>query len=220
MKEWKRKTVIFFITIFLVSTVFLWWIARIEPAVLSFAEENFKNRTAKAVSLSVSEVMTEENIDYSALVSLDTDTEGNVTRLSANTPEINILKSKVSLRILEKLNSDVKRESVPLGNLTGILLFSGKGPSFDVRLVGVESLLVETDSTFLSQGINQTRHTITLKLKLRMSIALFTKPKKLEIEDSVVVADTVIVGKVPDGYTAINKADGELIGDIVDFRAE
>ena len=55
---------------------------------------------------------------------------------------------------------------------------------------------------------------------MNLSIEKNELPEKLEIEDSVVVADTVIVGKVPDGYTAINKADGELIGDIVDFRAE
>lgn len=211
---------IFLITIFLASTVVLWGISRFEPVVLGFAEEQFRNRTVRAVALSVAEVMAEENIEYSSLIDLDTDTEGNVTRLSANTPEINFLKSEVSLRLVERLNRDTKREKVPLGNLTGILFLSGKGPSFDVRLVGVESLSVETVSSFLSQGINQTRHTITLNLKLRLNIALFTKLKEVEIEDSVVVADTVIVGKVPDGYTAINKADGELIGDIVDFRAE
>ena len=220
MKKWKRKTVIFLITLFLATVVVLWGISRFEPVVLSFAEEQFRNRTAKAVALSVAEVMAEENIDYSTLVTLDTDTEGNVTRLSANTPEINLLKSEVSLRTLEKLNINTKSEKVPLGNLTGILFLTGKGPSFNVRLTDIESLSVETESSFLSQGINQTRHTKTLTLKLRLNIALFTKLKKLEIEDSVVVADTVIVGKVPDGYTAINKADGELIGDIVDFRAE
>ena len=220
MKKWKRKTAIFFITLFLATAVFLWGISRLEPLVLSFAEEQFRNNTSKAVALSVAEVMTEKNIKYSSLIDLDTDTEGNVTRLSANTPEISLLKSEVSLRVLDKLNRQVKVEKVPIGNLTGILFFAGKGPSFDVRLVSIESVFVETDSTFLSQGINQTRHTITLSLKLRLNIALFTKIKRVEIEDSVVVADTVIVGRVPDGYTAINKADGELIGDIVDFRAE
>ncbi|MBO5908716.1 MAG: sporulation protein YunB [Clostridia bacterium] len=220
MKKWIRKTVIFVITLFLAMVVVLWGISRLEPVVLSFAEEQFRNRTAKSVALSVAEVMAEENIEYSSLIDIDTDTDGNVTRLSANTPKINLLKSEVSLRILEKLNRDVKSEKVPLGNLTGILFLTAKGPSFNVRLTDIESLSVETVSTFSSQGINQTRHTITLTLKLRLNIALFTKPRKLEIEDSVVIADIVIVGRVPDGYTAVNKADGELIGDIVDFRAE
>lgn len=220
MKEWKRKTVIFLITLFLTFIVILWGMARLEPVVVSFAEESFKKRTVSAISLSVDEVMSEGNIDYSTLVSLDTDSGGNVTRLSANTPEINILKSKVSLKILERLKSEVKSVRVPLGNLTGMLFLSGKGPFFEVRLVSVEGLSVETDSTFLSQGINQTRHTIELKLNIRMSIALFTKPRTFEVEDGIVIADTVIVGKVPNSYTDINKADGELIGDVVDFRAE
>jgi hypothetical protein len=53
-----------------------------------------------------------------------------------------------------------------------------------------------------------------------MQIVILASTHTVETSDSIVIADTVIVGKVPDGYTAINKADNELIGDIVDFRAE
>ena len=128
--------------------------------------------------------------------------------------QIEIIKIHLSLLFCKKLSILSDNDSSGVGQCINSV-------SDTVDKSGlVESLLVETDSTFLSQGINQTRHTITLKLNIRMSIALFTKPRTFEVEDGIIIADTVIVGKVPNSYTDINKADGELIGDIVDFRAE
>ena len=33
-------------------------------------------------------------------------------------------------------------------------------------------------------------------------------------------ADTVIVGKVPDAYTKIEKLDSDTVGDVIDFAAD
>ena len=216
-----RKFIIFLAVLFLLILLFFYSIIRLRPVAFVKAEATAKNITLRVIADSVAEVSKEEKIDYNSLVELGRDSDGNVTSLSSKAENINIFKSLLSKKILEKLEASESKEfAIPIGNLTGSLVFTGRGPAIKVKIIETSFLKSEIKSEFSECGINQTRHTINADIRIKMKIVMLTKAYDIEVFDRVVIADTVIVGKVPDGYTAINKADNELIGDIVDFKAE
>lgn len=216
----KKKIAVLSLMLFLLAILVFFAVGRAEPTVRRFIEGEFKREAASRFSEAVSSVIEEKGIAYDTLVGLDTDSEGSVTGLYTKVEQVSLLKSEVTLKLLSALRDGDGSILFPLGNLTGILLFTGRGPCMRVRLIGVKRVEGEIVSSFSSVGINQTRHTLDFRVKVEATYALLTGNVTFEFTDSIPIADTVIVGKVPDGYTSINKASDELIGDIVDFKAE
>lgn len=217
----KKRLIILFIALFLLSMLFFWCIERIFPLVKVHSQARVRNIAYSILSKATLEVMQREGNSYDDLVELIRDSEGNISAISTKSENVNILKSDIIKSILENVDSFHKEDiSIPLGNLTGSILFSGRGPRIKVRILKANSIKANLNTSFSSVGINQTRHTLILDVSFKIQVSVLRKSFTVEAEDSIVIADTVIVGKVPDGYTAINKASDDLIGDIVDFKAE
>ena len=199
--------------------VFLFSFNRLFPIITARVEQYLRSYATEVIGSSVSDVLS-EGIEYEELVDLNCSEDGNVLALSCNTSGINVLKSKISLRILEKLsereNSVLK---IPIGNLSGSYIFSGRGFDVSVRLIAADSVLTSVESSFTEVGINQSWHKITVKVELRLGVIILGRHTYVDVSDSVPIADTVIVGGVPDAYTKIEKTDSETVGDIVDFSA-
>lgn len=216
-----KKIIVFLVMLFLLILVVVYSLFRLYPVIYAQADARAKNIALEIISDSVADTIKEKGTEYYDLVEIQRDKEGNVASLSSRVESINLFKSGVSKRILEKISDVSSREfGIPLGNLSGNVFLSGRGPALKVRIIEATCAQSEITSLFEEAGINQTRHILKIEIKIRMQIVVLTSRHTVETSDSIVIADTVIVGKVPDGYTAINKADNELIGDIVDFRAE
>ena len=97
---------------------------------------------------------------------------------------------------------------------------TGRGFSVSVRLIPADSVVTTVESSFSEEGINQSWHRITMRVTLKVGVIVLGEHISVDVCDSIVVADSVIVGKVPDAYTEIERADSDLVGDVVDFKAE
>ena len=91
--------------------------------------------------------------------------------------------------------------SIPLGTLTGSALLAGRGPSFTVRMQSTGSCTATFSNDFSDAGINQTTHRIILCVEVNMSILLPGFQTSTQVDASFSVAETVIVGDVPESYT-------------------
>ena len=90
---------------------------------------------------------------------------------------------------------------IPLGTLTGSALLAGRGPGFTVRMQSVGSCSARFENRFSQAGINQTTHRIILCVEVNMSILLPGFQTSTQVDASFSVAETVIVGDVPESYT-------------------
>ena len=88
----------------------------------------------------------------------------------------------------------------PLGNLIGGDIFSGRGPSISFKLLPYGSVVVDVANEFTSAGINQTLHRIVLTVSAGLSIVLPLSSVNATVQSGVVVAETIIVGGVPERY--------------------
>ena len=218
MKKAKRRIFIILTALFCLLALLIYSLSTLSPIIKARAVELSRSHATRVINTAVREVM--EEGEYSELVEIKRDSEGNVLSLSANTSAINRLKSLVSLRILELLSREENSElKVPVGNLSGVYLLSGRGFSVSVRLIPTDSVLTTVESSFSDEGINQSWHRITMKVTLRLGVIILGEHTAVDVCDSIVIADSVIVGKVPDAYTEIERADADLVGDVVDFKA-
>lgn len=172
--------------------------------VLSLAQAQARAMAVKVLNQSAEELLASGGVTYDSLMKVVTDGQDQVRLIQANTPEMNRLASKVSLlaqdKLLEKGDQAVK---VPLGSALGMTLFAGAGPKFSVRVLPVGSVHAEFHTDFQTAGINQTRHRVSLVLTAQVQLVLPTGSKKVEVSTQVAMAESIIVGEVPDTFTDV-----------------
>lgn len=165
-----------------------------------------------AVSLAVSEVVAEDIaagvVSYDDLITLETDGAGQVVALKSNMGEANLLRSHILHRLVSELNQLTADElMIPLGNLTGNLLFSGMGPDIPVRILSVGSASTSFENQFSAAGINQTRHQIVLNIRVTVNMLLPGGIVQHTAASAITVAETVLLGEVPEHYTYFSQFD-------------
>ena len=92
----------------------------------------------------------------------------------------------------------------------GISLFSGSGPKIRVRVIPVGAVSTRFVTSFESAGINQTRHEISLEASVVMRIVIPTGAGSVSVSTYVPVAESIIVGSVPDTYVNVPGAEDAL----------
>jgi len=162
----------------------------------------------------------EENKDFSPVKVLRGN-DGKVVSVETETVKINLIKTKITKEIIERLKLLSERNmNIPLGNLTGNEFLSARGPYIGCRFIPVGALETKTISRFENAGINQTRHNITLLISVDiMAVTSFSAPR-VSIPFEFILSETIIVGTVPESYTQVLTESSELLGDINDYRAE
>jgi len=211
--------------IFLVSIIFLIITAiavsfefRLSETVIDIARQKVKSQAYIIISERIWEELDKSNISYDNLVNFEKDDVGNIKALKANIIEVNKLKSKLSLDILKALeNKEMMTVYVPLGAALGTEILSGVGPRIKVDVMPIGTVAVDIENVITSAGINQTRHQVMMKINAKLSVAGMLKRASVTVSTNVCIAETVIVGNVPESYTSIYASENEQIpGETVD----
>ncbi len=184
---------------------------RLTPMVKPIAVSKAKSLASKAINTAVENELKNTNINYDDLIAFTYDTENRVTSLKTNSLEINKLKSGLSVAILNEIsNLDNTTVSIYLGDIISGELFSKKGPKFNVVLTPVGSVETDIENTFMSAGINQTRHQLNIKVIATVGIIMPTYTEYADVTTSVTIGESVLLGAVPDNYTNVGTTDNDL----------
>lgn len=198
----KRRLRFFLILIVLVFTsLFIVLRNKFNVIVRDLAVTQAKNQTSDLINDAISEQITSDRIQYDRIIYFEKDLQGKITALKTNISEINRLKTE----ILDLINSeilalDTNDIGVPLGSIILPELFSGKGPHLPVRVLSISNSEGEFQSYFSEAGINQTMHQLTMSVSVDVTILVFSKTETFHISSQVVVAETIIVGTVPETF--------------------
>lgn len=101
------------------------------------------------------------------------------------------------------------------GSFTGFKLLSGKGPGVPIRISTIGNVETDLKSEFTSQGINQTLHRVYLQVICEVSILTPYEDITEKITNQVLIAENVIVGKIPNTYYNLNGMDNNNAIDII-----
>ncbi len=148
--------------------------------------------------------------------------DGEVKAIETNIAAITRLRSGSVKAAAGELSSLETREMrIPVGSLTGSTLLGGRGFELSVRILPVGDVTGELYSELVESGINQTLHRIYLRMRVTVKLVVAARVERIELANDVLVAETVIVGRVPDAYTAINRfeIDESEENDLNDYAA-
>ena len=178
--------------------------AHLRPALREIALYTVNDAVTKTMNDSVAESIGAGSLDYNELVRLEKDESGNITALITNMARINSLQTRLTDDYMRHSSDVMKTDiSVPLGSLLGGALLSGRGPGIPVRVLSVTNSTARFENSFSAAGINQTRHRIVLYMTVDIELLIPGERLKTQVETSVVIAETVIVGQVPEAYAQI-----------------
>ena len=180
------------------------------PIVLSVAQARSSALASQVLLGAMSQAMG-NGVEYDELMNVRMDHNGQVALLSANTVRMNLLADtagNAALRSLESMSGE--RISVPLGAALGLSLLAGSGPDIPVSIVPIGSVRTEFATEFESCGVNQTRHKVYLMLTASIRIVIPTGVKTTEVTANMLVAESIIVGGVPEGFVGYNLSQDEL----------
>ena len=154
----------------------------------------------KQINNAVTEIMSEGNYVGDYFVTFEKTTDGEVTAISSNMARINALSAEILNRVVGATENHTLTVKIPAGNLTGVSLLMGRGPDVPVQIIVLTSSRVEFNNSIVTAGINQTKHQINLEVIVDIDILIPWESQSAQVITEVMIADTVIVGKVPETY--------------------
>lgn len=202
-KRKKRRRAIVLLSVFLSFVVlsFVYVYCVVNPVVVGAVEHMIFSLSTSAVSDAVYEVLERNEITYEDFVQTEYDKDGNVTHLYLQTSRLNLIAREfyqVAQVYLDKMGKDGL--DVAIGAFTGLPFLVGVGPKINLKLVSIGAMTSTFESKFTSAGINQTNHSVYIHLYASVSLILPACSKKIDSVTEMLVAESVIVGKVPQVY--------------------
>ncbi len=202
-KKRKRRKAIILLSLFLTFVVlcFVYLYCVVNPVVVEATRHTILSLSTSAVSDAVYDVLMEDGIDYDDLVNVEYDNDGNVTLISLQTVTLNLIARKfyqLAQQYLDEMGQT--GVDVALGTFTGIPFLAGLGPKINLKLTPIGAMTATFESSFSSAGINQTTHSLYIRLYASVSLILPAYTTTIDSVTEVLVAESVIVGEVPEVY--------------------
>ena len=206
-KKWMRRMLL---AALLLTALLLLIDQNFRPIVFSLAEARCAAMATRALNGALTEAL-DGGINYEDLMNVRMDEKGQVALLSANTMRMNLLADRAGDAALRKLEAVSNQQvSVPLGAALGMTLLAGSGPGIPISIVPIGSVQTNFETEFEACGINQTRHKVFLQLSASIRIVIPTGAKTTNVTANMLVAESIIVGKVPESFVGYNLNSDEL----------
>jgi len=208
MRRSLRRMIRVLVVLIVISIIlFFLFRSKYTDAVQDLAQTQVMNSTSDLINDSIDRQIELGNIQYNRIVFFEKDLNGRITALKTNMSEVNRLKTDILNRINDEiLAMDASMLGVPLGSLFFPEFFSGRGPSIPVEILSIRNSDASFSSDFSAAGINQTLHQLNLQVSVDVAVLVLGETKSFTVTSQVVVAETVIVGQVPNTYLQTGNA--------------
>ena len=170
-------------------------------AIRALAETQVINTTSDLINDAIDRQIEDGTIQYDRMVYFEKDLDGRITALKTNMSEVNRLKTD----ILNLINDEILALStddlgIPLGNLFLPEFLSGRGPSIPMQILSIRNSDASFSSSFSEAGINQTLQQMNMHVSVDVTVLVLGQTNSFTVTSQVIVAETIIVGDVPDTY--------------------
>ena len=174
---------------------------RYNEPIRTLAQTQITNATSDLINDAIDQQIQAGDIHYDRIVYFEKDLNGRITALKTNMSEVNQLKTS-TLNIIndEILALDTSTIGIPMGSLFVSELFSGRGPIIPVEIISIRNSDAFFTSNFTQAGINQTLHQLSMSVLVDVSVLVLGETASFTVTSEVVVAETIIVGDVPDTF--------------------
>lgn len=200
MRRYVRKSLRWLLLLVIVCiVVFVLFRAKYHTTIRQLAETQVKNSTSDLINDAIDSEIEKGDIQYDRIVYFEKDLNGRITALKTNIAEVNRLKTTILNLINDEILAlDTQDLGIPFGSLILPEFLSGKGALIPVKILAIRNSDADFVSHFSEAGINQTLHQINMNVSVDVSILVLGNTESFTVTSQVVVAETIIVGQVPD----------------------
>ncbi len=201
VRFFRRLKLIVILILIILTAVFFWLRRTYRDVIRDLAETQVKNTTSDLTNDAIARQIADGVVQYDRIVYFEKDLDGRITALKTNIGEVNRLKTDI-LNIIndEILALDHSDIGIPVGSLILPEILSGRGPVIPVHILSIRNSDANFVSHFSQAGINQTLHQVTMQVTIDVSVLVLGQTTSFTMESQVVVAETVIVGQVPNTF--------------------
>lgn len=224
IKRKKSKKVILIITalILCLTVTFSFFLYKMRPVIFRYATSIAETKMLNGANAAILRILEEDNVKYDDIVSLTFGPEGYVASLEIDIYKVNNLKSRISGKTAELVDSEeFYKVGVPLGSFFGDTMIMGWGPKLNFNMQLTSTAFVNFRHEFKDAGINQVLHIIMIDIDIKGSFVVAGYNKGVSASTSAIAAQTVIVGKTPDAFTTVIETEEDNTGGLVnDYGAD
>lgn len=196
----KRKYFSFFIVTLFVLLPFLYTRFCIAETIGEICSDTCGSYALKSANAAVISSLS-KGIDYSDVVKIEKNSAGDITLIGIDPLKANYIGQEVSLKTKLNLEEELKNGiPVPWLAFSGIKLLSGYGSKVSFKAITVASVKCALNGKFRSVGINQTLHSVYAQVICKTNIEIPFSERTEENYTEILIAESVIVGKVPEIY--------------------
>ena len=175
--------------------------SKYRSVITALAQTQVKNATSDLINDAIDRQISNGTIQYDRMVYFEKDLEGKITALKTNMSEVNRLKTDLLNLINDEiLAMDSDHLGIPLGSLLLPEVFGGKGPAIPVQILTIRNSEASFFSEFSQAGINQTLQKLNMQVSVDVAVLVLGRVDDFTISSQVVIAETVIVGQVPEMF--------------------
>ena len=184
---------------------------RYHDAIRELSESQVRNATSDLINDAIDRQIESGNIRYDRIVYFEKDLNGRITALKTNMAEVNRMKTDILNLINDEILAlDTANITIPIGSLVLPEFFSGQGIGIPIQILSIRNSDGSFKSYFSEAGINQTLQQLTMDVSVDVSVLVLGKTESFTVSSQVVVAETVIVGQVPNTYLQTGGEHGSI----------
>ncbi len=173
---------------------------RIKKSLLTLASAEAQTTAAETINRIINDKVV-SGLEYDDIVTVHKDEQGKIVLIQPNTIMLNQVMSSTVIEVAQSLGQMKDNTiEIPLGEMSGIDLLAAYGPRMKVRIIPAGQVHVNILNEFQQAGINQTRHFIYFEVRSNIMVAVPFMEKELEVLAVIPMAETIIVGDVPETY--------------------
>ena len=200
MHSWRNRMLRWSCVVLAAALVILaWFRSRYTDTIKLLAKTQVENATSDLINDAIDRQIDSGNIQYDRIVYFEKDLDGRITALKTNMSEVNRLKTAILNLINDEiLAMDTSHLGIPMGDLILPEVLAEQGPEIPIRILSIRNSDASFGSNFTAAGINQTLHQLTMEIRVDVAILVLGQTQSFAVSSQVVVAETIIVGAVPD----------------------
>lgn len=154
---------------------------------------------------------------YEDLATVIKDDNGKIQMVKLNIIPVNEIISDVAIRVQNELNNvETADMGIRLGSFSGSKLLSYFGPKINIKISCIGNVETDLKSEFKSVGINQTLHQVYLDIDCEVMILTPYNTKNEKIKNQVLIAESIIVGEIPNTYYNLDGVDSSSAMKIIE----
>ena len=212
----KQKSIIKILIIFIIEIL----VARniinaINPIIDTQCVNQAKNIATIITNEQSSIVM--EKYKYEDLATVIKDDNGKIQMVKLNIIPVNEIISDVAIRVQNELNNvETADMGIRLGSFSGSKLLSYFGPKINIKISCIGNVETDLKSEFKSVGVNQTLHQVYLDIGCEVMVLTPYNTKNEKVKNQVLIAESIIVGEVPNTYYNLDGVDSSSAMKIIE----